>query len=103
MEKFREEIEQTSATNKKSDELISQEETERKLVEKLEHELATKEHQIATLVGEKQKLQSTLIQIKETSSTQVREEGEKIFYLMNSIYHPFRFLILKMLSMGKRN
>jgi hypothetical protein len=53
--------------------LISQEETERKLREKLEHELASKEHQIATLVIEIQKLQSTLIKVKETSFTQVKQ------------------------------
>jgi hypothetical protein len=51
--------------------LISQEETERKLLEKLELELAAKERRIATLVVETQKLQSTLIKVKETSFTQV--------------------------------
>ncbi len=57
--------------------MISQEETERKLREKLEHELASKEHQIATLVIETQKLQSTLIKLKETSFTQVNNKKEK--------------------------
>ncbi len=76
--------------------MISQEETERKLREKLEHELASKEHQIATLVIETQKLQSTLIKVKETSFTKVNSE------IMNHIYRYFsfflfRFLILKIL------
>jgi len=52
--------------------LISQEDIERKLREKLELELVAKEHQIATLIVETQKLQSTLIKLKETSVTQVK-------------------------------
>jgi uncharacterized protein YlbG (UPF0298 family) len=57
--------------------LISQEETERKLREKLELELASKEHQITTLVVETQNLQSTLIKVKETSFTQVKKKSRK--------------------------
>ena len=57
--------------NNKSNELNSQEEIERKLCEELKLELVTKEHQIATLVDETQRLQSTLINIKETSLTKV--------------------------------
>lgn len=54
--------------------MISQEETERKLLEKLKLELAAKEHQIATLLVETQKLQSTLIKVKENSFSQVNEQ-----------------------------
>ncbi|UJR26795.1 hypothetical protein I4U23_008108 [Adineta vaga] len=73
VDKLREDVDQIHSTNTNSDELISQEETERKLREKLEHELVSKEHQIATLVGETQKLQSTLIKLKETSVTQISD------------------------------
>jgi hypothetical protein len=75
--------------------LISQEETERKLREKLELELASKEHQITTLVVETQNLQSTLIKVKETSFTQVKKKSRKTneLYLFFAIY---RFLILKL-------
>jgi hypothetical protein len=59
------------STNNNSDENISQEEIQRKSREKLELELASKEREIATLVIDTQKLQSTLIKIKETSVTQV--------------------------------
>jgi hypothetical protein len=62
---------QSVSTNNNSDESISQEETERRLREKLELELASKEREIATLVIDTQKLQSTLIKIKETSVAQV--------------------------------
>ena len=44
--------------------MISQDDSERKLHEKLELELASKEHQIATLRVDREKLQSTLIQVK---------------------------------------
>jgi len=57
--------------NNNSDENISNEESQRKLREKLELELAAKEREIATLVIDTQKLQSTLIKIKETSVIQV--------------------------------
>jgi hypothetical protein len=83
VDKFRVEHKQT--TNN-SDELISQEETERKLREKLELELASKEHQITTLVVETQKLQSTLIKVKETSSTQVRKREKKLKKLIIFIF-----------------
>ncbi|CAF3430775.1 unnamed protein product [Rotaria sp. Silwood1] len=74
VDKLREDFEQIRSTNNKpNDELISQEEIERKLCEKLELELATKERQIVTLVDETQKLQSTLIKIKETSFTQISD------------------------------
>jgi len=59
--------------NKNSDESISQEETERKLREKLELELGSKEREIAALVVDTQKLQSTLIKVKETSVAQVEK------------------------------
>jgi DNA-directed RNA polymerase specialized sigma subunit len=59
------------STNNNSDENISQEENQRKIREKLELELAAKEREIATLVIDTQKLQSTLIKVKETSVTQV--------------------------------
>jgi hypothetical protein len=68
--------------------LILQEETERKLLEKLELELAAKERQIASLVVETQKLQSTLIKVKETSFTQVNSKDQA---LMNPIYLNFSF------------
>ena len=56
-----------------AEENLSHEESQRKLREKLELELAAKEREIATLVIDAQKLQSTLIKVKETSVTQVRE------------------------------
>ncbi|CAF3657842.1 unnamed protein product [Rotaria socialis] len=69
-----EDFEKNRVTNNKSDELmISQEEIERKLREKLELELAAKECKIVTLVDEAQKLQSTLIKIKENSFTQISD------------------------------
>lgn len=64
--------------------MISKEEIERKLCEKLELELAAKERQIVTLVDETQKLQSTLIKIKENSLTQVRRKEKQ-----GSFYFPF--------------
>jgi len=78
--------------NKNSDESISQEETERKLREKLELELGSKEREIAALVVDTQKLQSTLIKVKETSVAQVEKRK------MNNVsdLHVFRYLILKM-------
>ena len=82
MDKFRDELEHTEVSNNNSDELISQEETERKLLEKLELELASKEHQIATLVVETQKLQSTLIKVKETSFTQVNHPRQRLFLFL---------------------
>jgi len=81
--------------------MISQEETERKLLEKLEVELAAKEHQIATLVIETQKLQSTLIKVKETSFSQVNQTNNQSNEFDKLSF--FRFLILKMLLMEKRN
>lgn len=60
-----------------SEDNISQEEIQRKLREKLELELASKEREIATLVIDTQKLQSTLIKVKETSVTQV----DKFIYI----------------------
>lgn len=59
------------SANNNSDEIISQEENERKLREKLEFELAAKEREIAALVLDTQKLQSTLMKVKETSVGQV--------------------------------
>jgi len=77
-EKLREQIDEnqqvmSSITVAKSnaDENLSQEENNRKLREKLEFELAAKEREIATLVTDTQKLQSTLMKVKETSVTQV--------------------------------
>ena len=93
VDKLREQIDQnqqlmssipTNNTNN-SDENISHEEIQRKLREKLELELAAKEREIATLVIDTQKLQSTLIKVKETSVTQV----EKYIYsiiLISIIY-----------------
>ncbi len=78
--------------NKNSDESISQEETERKLREKLELELGSKEREIAALVVDAQKLQSTLIKVKETSVAQV--EKRKTNNVLD--LHVFRYLILKM-------
>jgi DNA-directed RNA polymerase specialized sigma subunit len=78
--------------NKNSDESISQEETERKLREKLELELGSKEREIAALVVDAQKLQSTLIKVKETSVAQV--EKRKTNNILD--LHVFRYLILKM-------
>lgn len=59
------------STTNNSDDNILQEETDRKLREKLEFELAAKEREIAALVIDTQKLQSTLMKVKETSVTQV--------------------------------
>jgi homeobox protein cut-like len=64
----------SASSNNNFDEIISQEEQERKLREKLEHELASKEREIAALVIDTQKLQSTLIKVKETSVAQVEEK-----------------------------
>ena len=87
MEKLREQVDQNqqlmasvSSTNT-SDENISHEEMQRKVREKLELELTGKEREIATLVIDTQKLQSTLIKVKETSVSQVENEsfeGKKI-------------------------
>jgi len=71
--------------NNNSDDNISQEEIQRKLREKLELELAAKEREIAALVIDTQKLQSTLIKIKETSVTQV--EKKKIFIIILILNH----------------
>lgn len=101
VDKIREELEQTNNNNNNSVEMISQEETERKLLEKLEVELAAKEHQIATLVIETQKLQSTLIKVKETSFSQVNQTNNQSNEFDKLSF--FRFLILKMLLMEKRN
>jgi hypothetical protein len=71
------------STNNSSDENISQEENQRKIREKLELELAAKEREIATLVIDTQKLQSTLIKVKETSVTQVmNHHAVKISYFV---------------------
>ncbi|CAF1667360.1 unnamed protein product [Rotaria magnacalcarata] len=59
--------------NQSSDELMSQEESEKQTREKLEFELAAKEREITTLVVDTQKLQSTLIKIRETSVTQISD------------------------------
>jgi len=79
-EKLREQIDEnqqvmSSITLAKSnaDENLSQEENNRKLREKLEFELAAKEREIATLVTDTQKLQSTLMKVKETSVTQISD------------------------------
>jgi len=103
VDKIREELEQTNNNNNNNNsvEMISQEETERKLLEKLEVELAAKEHQIATLVIETQKLQSTLIKVKETSFSQVNQTNNQSNEFDKLSF--FRFLILKMLLMEKRN
>ncbi|CAF3670769.1 unnamed protein product [Rotaria sp. Silwood1] len=79
VDKLREQLDQTQkfmasvSTNNNSDESISQEETEKKLREKLEFELASKEREIAALVIDTQKLQSTLIKVKETSVAQISD------------------------------
>ncbi|CAF4037106.1 unnamed protein product, partial [Rotaria magnacalcarata] len=59
--------------NQSSDELMSQEESEKQTREKLEFELAAKEREITALVVDTQKLQSTLIKIRETSVTQISD------------------------------
>ncbi|CAF1530145.1 unnamed protein product, partial [Adineta ricciae] len=79
VDKLREQLEQahnlmtSTSTNKTSDESILQEGIERSLREKLELELASKEREIAALVIDTQKLQSTLIKVKETSVTQISD------------------------------
>lgn len=76
-EKIREQLDQNQqmmsnlASSNNTEENLSHEESQRKLREKLELELAGKEREIATLVIDAQKLQSTLIKVKETSVTQV--------------------------------
>lgn len=75
--------------------MISQEETERKLREKLEHELAGKERQIATLVIETQKLQSTLIKIKETSFTQVNRKKRNLMTYFFFFFFFLYFIIIQ--------
>jgi homeobox protein cut-like len=79
VDKLREQIDQNQqfmtsvSMNNNSDENISHEENQRKLREKLELELAAKEREIATLVIDTQKLQSTLMKVKETSVTQISD------------------------------
>lgn len=78
VDKLREQLEQlqssvpSASAMHHSDDLINQEESERKFREKLELELAAKEREIGALVVDTQKLQSTLIKVKETSVAQVR-------------------------------
>jgi hypothetical protein len=79
--------------NNNSDENISHEENQRKLREKLELELAAKEREIATLVIDTQKLQSTLMKVKETSVTQVMNHLDvniALFYDFSSSYSDIR-------------
>ncbi|CAF1484562.1 unnamed protein product, partial [Adineta steineri] len=80
VDKLREQLDQaqqymtsSTATNKNFDDNLSQEQSERKLREKLELELASKEREIAALVTDTQKLQSTLIKVKETSVSQISD------------------------------
>lgn len=76
-EKLREQLDQNQqmmtslASSNNTEENLSHEESQRKIREKLELELASKEREIAALVTDTQKLQSTLIKVKETSVTQV--------------------------------
>jgi hypothetical protein len=56
----------TVATNNHSVEMISQDDVERKLCDKLELELASKNDEIAALIVDRNKLQSTLIKVKTT-------------------------------------
>jgi DNA mismatch repair ATPase MutS len=85
-DKLREQVEKMQATIssdlavKSSEELHAYEDNERVIREKLELELAAKEREIATLVVDTQKLQSTLIKVKETSVSQV----EIIFIIMTT-------------------
>ena len=62
----------SASTHPTSETTLNQEETDRYSREKLELELAAKEREIAALVVDTQKLQSTLIKVKETSVAQVR-------------------------------
>ncbi|CAF3789921.1 unnamed protein product, partial [Adineta steineri] len=80
VDKLREQLDQaqqymtsSTATNKNFDDNLSQEQSERKFREKLELELASKEREIAALVTDTQKLQSTLIKVKETSVSQISD------------------------------
>ncbi|UJR22316.1 hypothetical protein I4U23_025378 [Adineta vaga] len=79
VDKLREQLEQTqnfatsTSMNKTSDESFLQEGIERNLREKLELELGSKEREIAALVIDTQKLQSTLMKVKETSVTQISD------------------------------
>lgn len=59
-----------------STELHSNEENQRRIREKLEFDLAAKEREIAALVADTQKLQSTLIKVRETSLSQVSLSGK---------------------------
>ena len=58
---------------KTNEEILLQEDQDRKLRQKLELELASKEREIAALVVDTQKLQSTLIKVKETSVGQIAD------------------------------
>ncbi|CAF2753995.1 unnamed protein product [Rotaria sp. Silwood2] len=99
VDKLREQLDQTQkfmtsvSTNNNTDEIISQEENERKLREKLEFELASKEREISALVIDTQKLQSTLIKVKETSVSQISDlenvlnAKEKIIAQLESKLH----------------
>ena len=92
----------STPTNKTSDESILQEGIERSLREKLELELASKEREIAALVIDTQKLQSTLIKVKETSVTQVRRMEKSTFERL-ILRFTFRSLISKMFYRLKKN
>lgn len=76
IDKLREQIEQMRRTMSEmtpSEQINAQEDQDRKLREKTELELASKEREIAALVLDTQKLQSTLIKVKETSLTQIAD------------------------------
>ena len=57
--------------------MTSHEEIERKLRENFEFELAAKDREISALVVDTQKLQSTLIKVKETSIAQVEKKNKR--------------------------
>ena len=91
------------STTNTSDENISHEEMQRKVREKLELELAAKEREIATLVIDTQKLQSTLIKIKETSVTQVEmNHSDSRDWWIILCFFSCRYRISKMFSQRKR-
>lgn len=59
----------SSPANNHSVQMIPQDDSERKLHEKLKLELASKEQQIAALLADKEKMQSKLIQVNNETRT----------------------------------
>ena len=93
-EKLREEREEmqgsmnsSPVTNNHSVQMISEEDSERKLREQLQDELARKDDEIATLVLDRDKLQSALLKVRSTEKQTTRIDGH-FFLLVHSDLRP---------------